>query len=201
MIRPEEIWDEIEKQGLGGYVRRYEVWLKPGELKEFLSKHKIIKKSVSVGVYIIIFLYFLAFLVGFGYVYQGFTEARGDRDIVGFIIIFIGAAALYVWISNSFTAMDYLLDSGVIVGISNKKIRALYKYTFSYIPYKYIDNVSLENFRSEVKRIVITTKDGKIWGSSPKYERGNFLVNAKKTDEYLSLILKGIEAVKYDSEK
>ncbi len=200
MIRIEDIWDEIERHGLSEYVSKYEIWLKPRELKDFLSRHKILKKRGTIGVYIIIFLYFLAFLAGFGYVYQGLTEVRGDRVIVGIIIVIIGLLALYGWITYRFTVMKYFLDSGVLTGIHNKKIWKVFGYSISYLSYKHIDAVKLEDFTSEVKRIVITTKDGKIWGSSPKYEHGNFLVNVKKADEYLTIILKGIEAVKYDSE-
>jgi len=201
MIQTEEIWDEIERQGLSEYVSKHEIWLKSRELKDFLSKHKVLKKRGTLGVYLIIFLYFLAFLAGFGYVYQGLAETRGDRIVVGIIITIIGALALYGWITYRFTVMKYFLDSGVLTGINNKKIWKKFGYSLSYLSYRYIDEAKLENFTSEVKRIVITTKDGKIWGSSPKYRYGNFLVNVKKADEYLSIILKGIEAVRHDSGK
>ena len=171
MIRREEIWDEIERHCLSEYVSRYEIWLKSGELKEFLSKHKIIKKSGTVGVYIIIFLYFLAFLAGFGYVYQGLTEVRGDRVIVGFIIIFIGAAALYVWITKRFTAMEFLLNDGVLLGISHPKIRKLFGFVMTYIAYKDIEDIYLENINSDLQRIVIETKDGKYFASDPKEKK------------------------------
>ena len=68
MIEVKDIWEDIEKAGLAKYVSKYEIWMKTKELKDFLKGRKIILESGKKAVYFFIFLYFLVFVAGFGYI-------------------------------------------------------------------------------------------------------------------------------------
>ncbi len=201
MIKTSEIWDEIEKHGLSDYVSRYEIWIKPKELREFLSNHKVIKKSGTIGVYIIIFLYFLAFLAGFGYIYQGMIEERGDREVVGIIIVIIGFLALYFWITRRYTGMEFILDDGLLTGIPYTKIRKIFDVSLTYIPYQYVNSINLENMSSDLAKIKITTKDGKCWASFPQDKDGGLVIAKRKSEDYLSMIIDTMERAKNEADK
>ena len=192
MIRVKDIWGDIEKEGLVEYVSKYEIWFKKKEIKEFLKNKRILLKDTGMLVYFIIILYFLAIVAGFIYLYQGITEGIGHRALFGVAVILLGSIALYIWSSNRYSVVIFILKDGIVAGIKEKRIKKLFKYEFSFLPYSAISDIRVKKASSELRVLEIQTIDGKLWRNNKRHYSG-IMLNRKEVPKYLEIIYGQLE--------
>jgi len=185
MIRTEEIWSEIKRNGLSGYVSRYEIWLKPRELKDFTKKKKIlVSLSADVYVYIFLFLLVCVFLAAMIFIFIQ------KKIFYGTIIALIDVLFIEEILFKRYTAHFHLFENGIIQGIYNKKIARTYHVRYTYLPFSAISKIMVrkDSCNPKLVNVYIITRDNKNWPWYKNYEGISLPLDKEETTHILNYL-------------